>query len=345
MAGTLKRMLKGEQLFREGEMSNAMYLIRTGMIRIYKKKGDSQIEIDTLRAGQIIGEMAFLDGNPRSASAEAIIDTELIEISQAVYQQTILTIPDWLKILLKAIVARLRSTTTRLKNLEMASTQVDYTDGSKRVFVFLSSHDALKIATAFLLVGSRNCEQTPQGNKLPMTSVERYCNQIMGIPVAKMTSFAEVLKDVHILDITDKHDVFIKDLTTLEQFIHYLADENQLEPSKRHDISVKGFLVMSLIAKNLAKYPKDPNSKLSTVNIAEVRKTENLTAGKEVFRLEDFNELVKLGYGTALKVLSADEQLSMIQPESFILSLKMQRIIKHIEALNEQKQKAALGMS
>lgn len=337
MSASLKKMLKGEQLFREGEMSNAMYLIRTGMIRIYKKKGDSQIEIDTLRAGQIIGEMAFLDGNARSASAEAIIDTELVEISQTVYQQTMAGIPDWLKVLLKAIVARLRSTTTRLKNLEMASTQVDYNDGSKRVFVFLSTHDALKIATAFLLVGSRNTEQTPKGARIPMTLVERYTNQIMGIPIAKTTSFAEVLKDANILEINN-NEVFLKDIITIEQFIQYLADENLLEPTKRHDISVKGFLAMSLIARHLTKYPKDPATKLSQVNIAEVRKIENGNAGKEIFRLDDFQELVKQGYASNLNVISAEQQVSMIQPESFLLSLKMQRIIKHIEALNEQKQ-------
>jgi len=159
----------------------------------------------------------------------------------------------------------------------------------------------------------------------------------MGIPIAKTTSFAEVLKDANILDISD-NEVFLKDINTIEQFIQYLADENLLEPSKRHDISVKGFLAMSLIARHISKYPKDPVTKLSQVNIAEIRKIENGNAGKEVFRLDDFQELVKQGYGSTLNVLSAEQQVSMIQPESFLLSLKMQRIIKHIEALNEQKQ-------
>ena len=60
MAGPsgVRRLQKGDLLFKEGDSSSAMYLIRSGMIRIFKKKGDQQIEIDTLRSGQIVGEMA-----------------------------------------------------------------------------------------------------------------------------------------------------------------------------------------------------------------------------------------------------------------------------------------------
>jgi len=51
-------------------------LVKTGMIRLFKKKGDSQIELDTIHSGQVVGELAFLDGNPRSASGEALTDCD-----------------------------------------------------------------------------------------------------------------------------------------------------------------------------------------------------------------------------------------------------------------------------
>src|SRR5690348_3714743 len=77
----LVKLKKGQLLFSEGENSRAMYFLKSGMIRIFKKKGDSSIEIDTVHSGQVIGELAFLDGNPRSASGEALTDCELNEIS------------------------------------------------------------------------------------------------------------------------------------------------------------------------------------------------------------------------------------------------------------------------
>src|SRR6185437_5111604 len=103
----VRRLKKGELLFAEGENSRAMYLIRAGMIRLYKKKGESFIELDTVHSGQILGELAFLDGNPRSASGEALTDCELIEISGPTFQQVLVKLPDWLKILMKTIVGRL----------------------------------------------------------------------------------------------------------------------------------------------------------------------------------------------------------------------------------------------
>src|SRR3954469_11463229 len=101
-----RRLKKGETLFAEGENSRAMYYVKSGMIRIFKKKGDSSIEIDTIRSGQILGELAFMDGNPRSASGEALTDCELTEISGPTFQAVFNQMPEWLKILLKTIVGR-----------------------------------------------------------------------------------------------------------------------------------------------------------------------------------------------------------------------------------------------
>ena len=49
------RLRKGEMLFEEGDNAGSMYLIRQGSIRVFKKKGDGDIEIETIRANQLIG--------------------------------------------------------------------------------------------------------------------------------------------------------------------------------------------------------------------------------------------------------------------------------------------------
>lgn len=342
-AGT-KRLQKGDLLFREGDSSNAMYLIRAGMVRIFKKKGDSQIEIDTLRSGQIVGEMAFLDGNPRSASGEALMDTELVEISKSVYDTTMVQVPEWVKVLLKAIVSRLRSTTTKMKNLESSSMEMNYEDG-RRNFVFLSPHDALKLSAAILLVGTLSKEEAPEGPKIKLHSLERYTNQVMGIPIAKMTSFIDILKQANIVHISENNQVVaLKDAGLLEALIHYVCDENLLEPSKRHDLSLRGFLVMGLIAKHLDKFPRDEASGFASVNVMEVKALETGENGKEPFRMDEFIELVKVGYASTLTVVSSDQQTTLVQPDPFKRAYRLQRILKIIEATNEEKQKNALGM-
>ncbi len=346
------RLKKGELLFGEGENSKAMYLVKMGIIRLFKKKGDTHIELDTVRQGQILGELAFLDGNPRSASAEALTEVEVVEISGPAFQDTLVKMPEWLKILLKTVVARLRAASTRIRQLETASTSYDYSDRSGKGgkhYVFLSPPDVLKIATAVLLVGARNgvaIEDTGQLN-LRIGLLQRYCNQIMGIPVAKITTFLDVMDQVGIMSLenTDTGSkVILKDIDFLEQTITYLNEENILEAKKRHDISTRGFLIMSIMMKHMSKSKKDTRTGMNILNLAEIKNTEIEETGRDSIRLEDFPELVELGYATPISLRSSEEIFTSVDLETFTQSFRLQRVVLALHAVNEQKRAAAAGV-
>ena len=257
--------------------------------------------------------------------------------------------PDWLKIMLKTVVGRLRTASTRIRQLEQASTAFDYSDkDGKRAahYVYMSSTDAMKIATGILLVASRNGKPADGGSDVRIGLVQRYVNQIMGVPVAKITTFLDVLAQSGVATVTEEATgtrVVLKDFDFLEHLIAYLNEENLVEPSKRHDLSVRGFFVMSLIAKHLARYPKNEATGSSTVNIAEVRKLETPPGGKEPFRMEEFPELAKLGYSTNIDAKSATEALVQIKPEAFLQAYRYQRVVIALNAVNEQKRKAGGG--
>src|SRR5215204_2458635 len=60
----------GELLFRKGDPGRSMYLILEGRIQIYMESSDGQAAVlRVLESGQILGEMALLDGGARSANA------------------------------------------------------------------------------------------------------------------------------------------------------------------------------------------------------------------------------------------------------------------------------------
>jgi len=336
-------------LFSEGENSRAMYFLKSGMIRLFKKKGDSNIELDTVHSGQVLGELAFLDGNPRSASGEALTECELVEISGPTFQDVLTRMPDWLKIMLKTVVGRLRTASTRIRQLEQASTAFDYSDkDGKRAahYVYMSSTDAMKIASGILLVAARNGKPVEGGSDVRIGLVQRYVNQIMGVPVAKITTFLDVLAQAgvaHVNESATGTQVVLKDFDFLEHLIAYLNEENLVEPSKRHDLSVRGFLIMSLLAKHLARYPKNEATGSSTVNIAEVRKLETPAGGKEPFRMEEFPELTKLGYSSDIDAKSSTEAFVQIKPEAFLQAYRYQRVVIALNAVNEQKRKAGGG--
>jgi hypothetical protein len=217
---------------------------------------------------------------------------------------------------------------------------MDYSDrDGKKTYVYLSIVDVLKLGTAILLVASRNGVKKPEGIELKQGLLIRYGNQIIGVPAAKMTTFLDVLSQVGVVKLGQNGEAFVTDLDFLEQLITYMNEEYLLEPSKRHDVSLRGFLVMSLIVKHIGKYPADPKTGLSKVNVAEILKLETPEGGKEPFRMDEVPELVKLGYCTNVGITSSTEAYTQLKADSFVHSYRMQRVAMAVNAVNEQKRK------
>jgi CRP-like cAMP-binding protein len=91
-----------------------MYLIRQGKMRIYRRENGVEIELEALEENQIVGELSFLDGSLRSASAQALVDSTLIKISGPAFTKTLDGLPDWLKILIRTLCLRLRNANAKI---------------------------------------------------------------------------------------------------------------------------------------------------------------------------------------------------------------------------------------
>jgi CRP-like cAMP-binding protein len=71
----------GDTLFDQGDESDGLYVIVSGILRIYLTADDTrEATINLLEDGETIGEIALLDGLPRSAGAAALTDAKLIFI-------------------------------------------------------------------------------------------------------------------------------------------------------------------------------------------------------------------------------------------------------------------------
>ena len=70
--GAKKKFLQeGDVLFREGDPGDAAFIVDSGLIGIYKVVEGEEIELGTLKAGELFGEMAIVDGSKRMAYAVA----------------------------------------------------------------------------------------------------------------------------------------------------------------------------------------------------------------------------------------------------------------------------------
>ena len=68
----------GQVVFQKGEPGDSMYLIASGKVRVF----DGSRTFNYLQEGEVFGEMAVLDPEPRSASVVAVDDTTLFKIDQ-----------------------------------------------------------------------------------------------------------------------------------------------------------------------------------------------------------------------------------------------------------------------
>jgi CRP/FNR family cyclic AMP-dependent transcriptional regulator len=63
---------EGEVLFREGEPGAEMFVVQSGKVRITKRVGQRERSLALLGAGEFVGEMAILNGKPRTATATMV---------------------------------------------------------------------------------------------------------------------------------------------------------------------------------------------------------------------------------------------------------------------------------
>lgn len=71
----------GEVLFHEGEPGDVMYVVQSGEVRITKRVGHDERTLAVLGPGEFVGEMAILNGKPRTATAAVTKDTKCLVIT------------------------------------------------------------------------------------------------------------------------------------------------------------------------------------------------------------------------------------------------------------------------
>jgi SulP family sulfate permease len=83
-----RHVAAGERIFARGESGDELFLIRRGLVRIVLPLSDRQSHhLGTFGRGAFFGEMAFLDGDPRSANAVAYTDCELFVLSRRAFDK------------------------------------------------------------------------------------------------------------------------------------------------------------------------------------------------------------------------------------------------------------------
>lgn len=152
---------RGETIFHQGSDGDVLYLIVRGQVRIYTiSQLGQELSVKVFRDGDFFGELALLDGQPRSASAEAMRATAALTLHRDAFRRAISTYPEIAVSVLEELSARLRRTNIYAEHLASHSapqrvvrTLLDLADqhgvaehGATRIDLHLTQDDLASLA-------------------------------------------------------------------------------------------------------------------------------------------------------------------------------------------------------
>ncbi len=194
---------KNEIIFKEGEPSDFMYLIKEGKVKVYREIKGIEKVYAILGPGDILGEMGVLSKTPRSASAIAIEDSILNKIEER-------EIIDVLRSneILNSIV---QSLIVKIKNMN-------------EILNFLSiCHQELRLCT---FLGMKFMEE--KVSKVKIEEIKYYTD----IPEDKLKGFFENLRIQNIIDVK-KDYILIKNPITLFEYTKYIFLQEKFKKKEK----------------------------------------------------------------------------------------------------------------
>jgi CRP-like cAMP-binding protein len=205
--GMEKQLKEGEVLFNEGDRGEIMYLIREGKIKITKGKGAEEKTLAVLKEGDFFGEMAIIDGSPRSAGAVAVTPVSLLVIDKESFKEKLSENP-LIEYVLETLSRRLRTADEQIRLLTIKSEE-------RRVLAH--------IITRAKEVG----KETEGGIEISPFSFENL-GHITGIDESVVKDYVNKLVQVNLVALRE-NSLIIKGVGDLDDYLRYIALKEKFE--------------------------------------------------------------------------------------------------------------------
>ncbi len=115
-----RRAAKGSTIFQKGDQGSSLMAVLSGRVRVSTVSADGkEITLNVIDKGEVFGEIALLDGNPRSADATASEDTVLLVIERRHFLPFLCRNDSLYLRLLAVLCDRLRQTSTALEEIAL----------------------------------------------------------------------------------------------------------------------------------------------------------------------------------------------------------------------------------
>lgn len=109
MSNMLGRVYEpGEDIVREGESGDCMYVLQEGSADIYKRHDGELTKVDTMEAGEVFGEAAIIERTVRTATVRAATQARVMTIDRKTFLRRVQEDPALALNILKVMTARVR---------------------------------------------------------------------------------------------------------------------------------------------------------------------------------------------------------------------------------------------
>jgi CRP/FNR family cyclic AMP-dependent transcriptional regulator len=116
---------RGQTIYERGDAGNALHLIRSGQIRFSVVSGEGrELSVRVAKAGEIIGEVAVLDRQPRTATAVALTAVTAHSLSRTEFDRLLLQDSQLARNAIDFLCHRLRDTTDQLEMIALYAVEV-----------------------------------------------------------------------------------------------------------------------------------------------------------------------------------------------------------------------------
>ena len=105
----------GDIIFSEGDIGTEMFILQTGTVELFKEIAGETRVLATLEKGDFFGEMSVLEDLPRTASARAKTDVELVKINGAMFDTMLKSNTEIAVRMMRKLSRRLREVTAMLE--------------------------------------------------------------------------------------------------------------------------------------------------------------------------------------------------------------------------------------
>ncbi len=109
----LRTVEAGALLFEKGDPASEMFIVKSGELQIY----DGNFIFENVRPGELVGEMAIVDGSPRSASVRALEKTEVYPMGREMFLAIIDDVPLFAIRVMQTMSTRIRNINDLAKSL------------------------------------------------------------------------------------------------------------------------------------------------------------------------------------------------------------------------------------